>query len=359
LATVVIAASKCMSEATLLLEKKRRLRNVVVNSGGTIISNAAAGGAFHALHGEAYLYSGGLTALRALPALAALAALYYGLETLVVFGAIATRSQERPWMVFYELTHGTVLGEVSLILVGIVFGVMCHFSPVMAFFIIVPVMISIRAFESVARFRKETVGAVLKMAESIDYRDTGTYEHSQRLSDLTRKVSQTLGLISDHVSEIVLASRVHDLGKIGISNDILLKQGPLSSEERHIMEDHPVIGANILASYSAFASSVDIVKHHHERWDGTGYPDRLKGEQIPLGSRIISVVDAFDSMISDRPYRNGLSTDEAVERLRQGMWTQFDPNICAVFVRILIDEGVYAPPRAEVPELRIVPSQVS
>lgn len=358
LATLVIGASKCMSEASLLWEKKRRLRNVVVNSAGTIISNGAAGAAFHALHGQAYLYSGGLYALRAFPALAALAMLYYGLETLVIVGAIAMRSQERPWKVFYELTQGTFRGEVSLILVGIVFGVMCHFSYVLALFIIVPVLLSVRAFESVAQLRNETVEAVLKMAESIDYRDTGTYEHSQRLSELTRKVAQAMGLISDHVSEIVLASRVHDLGKIGISNDILLKQGPLTPEERHVMEDHPVIGANILASYSAFASSVDIVKHHHERWAGTGYPDGLKGEEIPLGSRIISIVDAFDSMTSDRPYRRGLTVDEAVERLRAEMWTQFDPKICATFLQILIDDGTYVP-RAPAPELRLISTQVS
>jgi HD-GYP domain-containing protein (c-di-GMP phosphodiesterase class II) len=201
--------------------------------------------------------------------------------------------------------------------------------------------------------RKETIEAVLKMAESIDYRDTQTYEHSQRLAGLTRRLAMRVELTAEHADEVVLASRVHDLGKIGISNDILLKQGPLTPEERKTMEEHPVIGASILANYSAFKTSVDIVRHHHERWDGNGYPDGLRGEEIPMGARIIAVVDAFDAMVADRPYRRGMPVTQAVDRIKDGMGSQFDPKVCAAFLQMLIDEGTYTPPE-RVPELRIV-----
>ena len=194
------------------------------------------------------------------------------------------------------------------------------------------------------RIDTETVEAVLKMAESIDYRDTGTYEHSRRLVDYSRRLAASLDLLSEQVKEIELAARVHDLGKIGISNDILLKPGPLTPQERRMMEEHPVIGADILSRYSAFEGSVDIVRHHHERWDRKGYPDGLEGKDIPLGSRIISVVDAFDAMTADRPYRKGMSVNEAVERFKAGMAAQFDPQVCAVFVQTLIDDGTYQPP---------------
>jgi len=110
------------------------------------------------------------------------------------------------------------------------------------------------------------------------------------------------------------------------------------------MQEHPAIGANILSSYSAFQASVPIVRHHHERWDGNGYPDGLKGEEIPLGSRIITVTDSFDAMTSDRPYRKGMSPAAAVERLKDGMGSQFDPRLCATFIQLLIEEGVYTPP---------------
>jgi HD-GYP domain-containing protein (c-di-GMP phosphodiesterase class II) len=123
----------------------------------------------------------------------------------------------------------------------------------------------------------------------------------------------------------------------------LLKDGPLTPEERAIMEEHPIIGADILSSYSAFEKSVAFVRHHHERWDGKGYPDGIKGEQIPIGSRIISVVDAYDAMTSDRPYRRGMPPAQAVERLKAGMGSQFDPQVCATWIQILIEDGVYTP----------------
>src|SRR5262249_45358155 len=162
---------------------------------------------------------------------------------------------------------------VSLILVGIVTAILFVRSPFLSVLIVVPGLLSARAYEATARMRKETIEAVLKMAESIDYRDTGTSEHSKRLETYSRRLAETLDLIREQVNDVVLASKVHDLGKIGISNAILLKQGPLTDEERQIMQEHPVIGANILSSYSAFQGSVDIVRHHHERWDGKGYPD--------------------------------------------------------------------------------------
>jgi HD-GYP domain-containing protein (c-di-GMP phosphodiesterase class II) len=155
------------------------------------------------------------------------------------------------------------------------------------------------------------------------------------------------------VEQVVLAARVHDLGKIGISNDILHKQGMLTDDERRVIEEHPVIGADILASYSGFRESLAFVRHHHERWDGRGYPDRLKGEEIPLGARIITVADSYDAMTSDRPYRHGMAVEDAVERLKDGMGTQFDPTVTAKFIQILIEDGVYVPPQPA-PELRVL-----
>jgi HD-GYP domain-containing protein (c-di-GMP phosphodiesterase class II) len=293
-----------------------------------------------------------------LPAILALAAVYYGITVLVVLIAITLNSGESPTAVFGQIGREPFLPEMSLILIGLVLGIVWNTNPLLSLFIIAPVLFSIRSFEAVAGFRKETIEAVLKMAESIDYRDTQTYEHSQRLASLTRRLALRVDLTPDHAEEIVLASRVHDLGKIGISNDILLKQGPLTPEERKVMEEHPVIGASILVNYSAFKSSVDIVKHHHERWDGDGYPDGLRGDEIPLGARIIAVVDAFDSMIADRPYRRGMPVAQAVDRIKDAMGSQFDPKVCAAFIQMLIDEGTYTPP-TRVPELRILTADAS
>jgi hypothetical protein len=345
IALLSIGIAKFLSEGYLRLRKTRNSwRAVAVNLASVVLTNASAGLAFHALNGDHFLWGHDtFSPLFAFPALVALGGLYHLIDTLLITIPVTLSSGERPISVFRQISREALLPELSLIAVGVILAVLFQFSHVLSLLILVPVYLSMRSFAAVARLRQETVEAVLKMAESIDYRDTGTYEHSERLADYCRRLASALGLTPEHVREVVLASRVHDLGKIGISNDILLKQGPLTMEERAIMEEHPIIGANILASYSSFHESVDIVRHHHERWDGRGYPDRLKGEAIPIGSRVITVVDSFDAMTSDRPYRKAMDASEAVERLKDGMASQFDPRVTACFIQLLIEEDTYVP----------------
>lgn len=357
-AVIVVALGKVLSEASLLRTRKRPIRASIVNVAGIVLANAAAGAFFHLLRGQEFLWQPDAHSLLAIPALIALAGAYHVVDVLVVVGAISLSNNDSPWPIFRSTFGDMLAPQVSLGFVGVVFAVIWHFNMALTLLVVVPVWFSIRSFAAVARLRQETVEAVLKMAESIDVRDSGTGEHSKRLPDLTQRLATALGLVPEHTGEIVLASRVHDLGKIGISNDILLKQGPLTDEERHIMQEHPAIGANILASYSAFQSSAAIVRHHHERWDGKGYPDGLRGEEIPIGSRVISVVDAFDSMTSTRPYRQGMSAASAVSRLKDGMGSQFDPKVCAAFIQMLIEEGTYSPPEPA-PELHLVRSDAA
>ncbi|GAC1465379.1 MAG: hypothetical protein PVSMB7_09620 [Chloroflexota bacterium] len=354
----VIACAKILSELTQLARgKRKKFRFSAVNVANTLLSNAAAVAVFTLLGGQHYLWSPGADAIFAIPALIALAAAYQAVDVGVVAGAITLSTREKVLPVFLRLTKDTALPEMSLMLTGLVFALLWRYRPALSLFVILPVVLSIRSFESLARLRRETVDAVVKMAESIDLRDTDTYEHSQRIASMTSRLSRALNLTPEHIGDIVLASKVHDLGKIGISNDILLKQGPLTNEERETMKQHTVIGADILTSYSAFRNSVAIVRHHHERWDGNGYPSGLRGEEIPIGSRIIGVVDAFDAMTADRPYRSGMSTYEAVERLKAGIGSQFDPRICGTFIHMLIEEGVYQPPEQQgSTALHIVPA---
>jgi putative nucleotidyltransferase with HDIG domain len=354
-AVILIGAAKATSEIVLVMRGQRRSwRAPVVNAGGAILAALAGLVAFQLVPGHEHLWAQDYKPILAFPALLALGAAYHLTEALIVSGAITLTTRESLFTIFGSLTREMLLPELSLIVVGIVFAVLWQFRPVLSAFILVPMYVSLRSFASEARLRMETIEAVLRMAESIDYRDTGTYEHSKRLAEMTKELANALGLTPEHTAEIVLASRVHDLGKIGISNDILLKPGALTPEERHIMQDHPTIGANILSSYSAFQGSVETVKHHHERWDGRGYPNGLKGEEIPIGSRIITVVDSFDSMTADRPYRRGMTVDDAVSRLKDGMGTQFDPRVSAAFIQLLIEQGVYIPVETKAPELRIV-----
>jgi diguanylate cyclase (GGDEF)-like protein/putative nucleotidyltransferase with HDIG domain len=172
-----------------------------------------------------------------------------------------------------------------------------------------------------ARFR-----AAESLAKAVDLRDTYTGSHSARVSELAAKVAARLGLDQERIELARLAGSLHDLGKLAIPEEILRKPGPLTEPERLVLERHPQIGFRMLESLG-IEPVAEWILHHHERWDGTGYPDCLPGPKIPLGARIIFVVDAYDAMTSDRVYRGRLTPREALSELRRCAGTQFDPEV--------------------------------
>jgi diguanylate cyclase (GGDEF)-like protein/putative nucleotidyltransferase with HDIG domain len=181
-----------------------------------------------------------------------------------------------------------------------------------------------------ARFR-----AAASLAKAVDARDTYTGSHSTRVAELGAWIAQRLGLDQEQVELTRLAGSLHDLGKLAIPEEILRKPGPLTPPERLVLERHTQIGHRMLESLGVDPVA-DWVLHHHERWDGSGYPDRLRGDQIPLGARIIFVADAYDAMTSDRAYRGRLTPRAAVEELERCAGTQFDPSIVATFASELV-----------------------
>jgi diguanylate cyclase (GGDEF)-like protein len=181
-----------------------------------------------------------------------------------------------------------------------------------------------------ARFR-----AAASLAKAVDARDTYTGSHSSRVAELGAWIAHRLGLDQEQVELTRLAGSLHDLGKLAIPEEILRKPGPLTDPERLVLERHSQIGHRMLESLGVDPVA-EWVLHHHERWDGTGYPDRLRGEEIPLGARIIFVADAYDAMTSDRAYRGRLTPREAVDELERCAGTQFDPEIVAAFARELV-----------------------
>jgi len=150
-----------------------------------------------------------------------------------------------------------------------------------------------------------------------------------------------MGIHGKEAEEVITAARLHDIGKIGIRDEVLAKPGKLTDREFAGVMDHPVMGCEIIKKLNSMENIAKIIRHHHERYDGKGYPDGLKGEDIPLGSRIIAVADAFDAMTSIRPYRESpLTIAEAVRELRKNSKTQFDPKVVDAFVSIIEDLGI-------------------
>ena len=189
-----------------------------------------------------------------------------------------------------------------------------------------------------ARFR-----AAASLARAVDARDVYTGSHSQRVAELAARTARRLGLPGEEVELTRLAASLHDLGKLAIPEEILRKPGPLTEPERIVLERHPQIGFRMLESLGVDPVA-DWVLHHHERWDGSGYPDGVSGERIPLGARIIFVADAYDAMISERVYRRRVSPEEAIAELDRCAGTQFDPRVVAALAEELaLDAGLAQP----------------
>ncbi len=168
----------------------------------------------------------------------------------------------------------------------------------------------------------------------LDLKDLNTGVHSTRLAEWAVRVAQELGVAQHQFQDIEVAALLHDIGKVGVPDAILQKPGKLTAEEYALMKRHPEYGWAVLRLLPGLKSTGVLVLHHHESFDGCGYPAGLKETEIPLGARIVSVIDAFDAMVSSRPYRAGLRLDEAIRRLILASGTQFDPVVVQCFLHI-------------------------
>jgi HD-GYP domain-containing protein (c-di-GMP phosphodiesterase class II) len=169
--------------------------------------------------------------------------------------------------------------------------------------------------------------AVVELIDALRHHHTGTAEHSNRLAAQCRLVGEGLELTADVVFEIELVAILHDIGKLAVPADILDLARPLNARERAVVRSHTIRGAEILAEIAGLAHLAPLVRSSHERWDGTGYPDRLAGPRIPLAARVVFTVDAYDAMTNDRPYRRALARAEARRRIAAASGSAFDPGV--------------------------------
>jgi putative two-component system response regulator len=170
------------------------------------------------------------------------------------------------------------------------------------------------------------------IALSAGLADAATERHAHRVGTTAWHVGMRLGLADEDLDALYQGGIIHDIGKIGVSEAILNKAGPLDFEEWTRMEKHPVIGESMVAPMSSGSKVLPIIRHHHERFDGRGYPDGLRGDRIPLLARIVSICDAYDALVNDRPYRSRVAEPAAVAILREGSGRQWDPELVEVFV---------------------------
>jgi putative two-component system response regulator len=182
---------------------------------------------------------------------------------------------------------------------------------------------------------EHTESVIFMLAQAVEAKDPYTEGHLTRIKSYGEQLAIASQLNPEEVRAVRYGGILHDIGKIGISDTILRKPGPLTPEEREIMKRHPEIGAQIVSQMRFAPKIMPIIRGHHERWDGCGYPDGLRGEAIPIGAQIICVVDAFDAMLTDRPYRAALSLEESMKRLAADRGTQFAPEPLDVFINLV------------------------
>lgn len=323
---------------------KKPWYKALFNSSNCVLSIGLAGLAYRSLYDGSDLP---LASARNVMALLLSMTVCLIVNTVTISTIIALIDRQSPWRVWLANNEGVLLQLLTLAPLGTLIAVVYSQTPhgLGLILLLLPLGAIYYSLRSYQQLHDQTRRTIETLADAVDRRDPYTLKHSLRVTEYAEKIARRLNLSLDEIETIVSAARIHDLGKMGVHDEILLKQGLLKDHEMKRMQEHPVIGANIVAQLPLYRVAKDLILHHHEHFDGTGYPDGLKGEEIPLGARIIAVADAFDAMVSDRPYRSAFSYQTAIAKLKAGKGTQFDPVIVDAFLAIL--EGERTPELSE------------
>lgn len=228
--------------------------------------------------------------------------------------------------------------HVTLTVLGTVAALLAYDRPLLLPFLALPGLLVQRAVGQMVRLRVDTHEALASLVEVVELRDPYTAGHSRRVAQTSRALAIRLGLSEQEADVIEAAARVHDIGKVAINPLVLTKRGPLRPSEWAQIRQHPIHGANVVERFAAYQHGARLVRHHHERWDGRGYPDGLVGEEIPQGARILAVADAFDAMTSDRPYRAALDVEAALRRLEADGGSQWEQRVVEALVGLVRDD---------------------
>jgi putative nucleotidyltransferase with HDIG domain len=322
-AAVIAATSLLCSDGVI---RRRPMSKTLFNAASFAVSAAVCGIVFQSLHV-------GTTIRLTSDALALVGAAFAYLIVNDTLVAVVVRLMGGNFLNEWLSAFRDVgIPYVSMAPLGALIAYTYQSSPWTLLYYLPLVLVIYNGFKLFVTLQRETDDALVALADSIDKRDPYTYEHSARVAACAGEIAELMHVPSEDVEVVVAAARVHDLGKIASDNRVLLKPTKLSPEERKSIAAHPADGADLAGNFSMFRKGSSCIRHHHERWDGEGYPDGLAGRDIPLGARVIAVADAYDAMTSDRPYRKALPHETALAELEHGAGTQFDPDVVCAFI---------------------------
>lgn len=262
----------------------------------------------------------------------------------LVSTAVALQLRLNPLRVWATNLAQDVPVNVALAAIGGIAAIIALAEPLALPLLVLPVILVRHAARQLIQLRKDTMAAMASMVDIIELRDPYTAGHSRRVAEMARVLALRLGLTAEEADLLEAAGRVHDIGKVAVDPEVLTKPGKLDEHEWTQMKLHPVHGAEVIERFNAWGEGYRLVRHHHEGWDGTGYPDGLVAEAIPFGARILAVADTWDALTSDRPYRSGMSHDRALAILKEGAGQQWDPRIVEALVAHLTEKAPVAEP---------------
>lgn len=305
------------------------LKAVLFNRAQLAISAAAAGAAYVALGGV----PGQIDFVHGSLALLAAAAVYSLVNITTVVLVMSLTQRLSFWGIWVKDFRWMIPHYLALTPVGVLIGLVESYVGLTGVFLLfVPLVIARYSLQLYAQMRKAYLSTIQAMVAAIEARDPYTAGHSRRVARYTVATARTLRLPEDQTERLEYAAWLHDVGKLAVPDHILQKQGALTAEEWEQMKKHPETGATILNQIRLLGRDVDVILHHHERWNGGGYPDYMKGTAIPLGARLIAIADAYEAMTSARPYRSRILTrEEALAELDRCAGSQFDPELVKAF----------------------------
>jgi HD-GYP domain-containing protein (c-di-GMP phosphodiesterase class II) len=307
-------------------------RQLVFNTSQAVLGTLAAAAVFQTLT-ESRLPSDSASVMWASVS-AAVAML--AINDVLVFSVVWAQTGVRFRRMFEDFLRGRrdLPHDVALLGAGFVGAIAASIQPWLVLLLAVPFPVLHRAMRSQVALRLQTREACIAFADIVDARDSYTFGHCKRVAEFSEALCREIGLPHDMLDEIALAARIHDLGKIGVRDNVLLKPARLDEHEFCHMMEHPQIGARLTAFLPEFKAGTSYIRHHHEKWDGTGYPDGLEGPAIPLGARIIAVADTYDAITSSRVYREAQDEDFARLEMARAAGTQLDPEVTRAWFRV-------------------------
>lgn len=346
LAGVVVGVSQLVGGAILTRRRnpltgrpRRRWIDTAFNTSQWVIATSFSGLVFHSLAGKAGLEATYIWFV----ALVAAAVAMYALNTGLVAVVAAIQTRQPLFSVWLGGRRVDIVTEAALYAVGAVASVAAPAHPWVLLGLVIPTVLLHNSLQRTLQLQRQTIAALEQMADLVDLRDGYTGQHSERVADYSQRIASRMRLSSDQVATIRLAARVHDIGKIAIPDRILHKPGPLDADEWELMKSHVEAGFRVLQRFDDYADGSGLVRSHHERIDGAGYPRGIAGQQVPLGSQVIGIADAIDAMTSDRPYRKAMPLMAVADELVEMSGTHFKPDVVDAALDVL---GLTAEPAA-------------